>query len=268
MRILTLIFLLSFSNIYAAKPAILITAATSGLGNAIAHDLASKNYDLYLAGRNMEKLKLLKKELSKYQINCDIYSFDYQDYASITALKEIINQPLTGIVLIPPRPMLPTNTLPQASEYEKTIKEHFIAPLEFIRLFKNNLQENSSIVIIGGITSVHYLPNYANANVLRLMWAGEVKNLAYLLGKNKIRANLISPDVILTDFQINKINAKAKENKITFAEQLKDQTKGIPLEKFGDPQDIADMTEFLLSNKSKHITGANLVIDGGLSKSY
>ena len=37
----------------------------------------------------------------------------------------------------------------------------------------------------------------------------------------------------------------------------------VPLNKFGQPKDIADMCEFLISDKSAFITGANFIVDGG-----
>ena len=54
-----------------------VTGASTGIGLETAKGLARKNFDLILVSRNSEKLNHIKKNLeSKYQINCDIFSFD------------------------------------------------------------------------------------------------------------------------------------------------------------------------------------------------
>lgn len=58
-----------------------ITGATSGIGNALAHLLASKSYDLILTGRRIDRLKNLANELiQKYNITVEILQFDIRDF--------------------------------------------------------------------------------------------------------------------------------------------------------------------------------------------
>tara|TARA_B100001287_G_scaffold234395_1_gene206157 strand:+ start:226 stop:978 length:753 start_codon:yes stop_codon:yes gene_type:complete len=74
-------------------------------------------------------------------------------------------------------------------------------------------------------------------------------------GKN-IRSNSILPGPIETPMQKRwKTNPKAK----------KDLSKIIPLQRVGDPADIANSTIFLLSDESSFITGTELIVDGGLT---
>jgi len=248
----------------------LITAATSGLGVAISETLASQGHALILAGRDAKKLSALKLKLEKsYRGQYTVELFDYSDPVSIQNLGlRLKKTAINGIAIIPPRVTINTTDIPSSEDWLNMFKFGFTAPLEVLKETLANLQPKSSIVVISGLSSVHYLLNYKNVNVLRKMWIAEVKNLGYQLGDRKIRANSISPGVILTDSQKNKIQKRALEAHKSFEEQLKEEAKDTPLHQYGNPEDVAEATAFLLSDRSKHINGVNLVMDGGLSKTY
>ena len=124
------------------------------------------------------------------------------------------------------------------------------------------------MVIISGLTSKYYIPKYSNSNVVRVAWIGEVKNLVHIFKERLIRVNSISPGVVLTPFHRKRIALKAKEVSVSFEEQLRRETEDIPLHRFGRVTDVAHLILFLLSNKSEHINGDNIVLDGGESRVY
>ena len=186
----------------------------------------------------------------------------------LDAAKKLSGRSLKGIVFIGPRPGLPTNVIPNHEEWLKAFTKSFIAPIEVLRLFNSSLQENGSIVVISGHSSKVYIPSHANINVIRLALTGEVKNLAHIFGKRKIRVNAISPAVILTAYNQEKIQAKATKTKRSFAEQLDHDTQNVPLHSFGEVEDVSNLVSFLLSSKSKHISGSNISLDGGESVAY
>ena len=58
-------------------PVAVVTGASAGIGLETAKGLASKNFDLILVSRNLEKLNSIKQDLeSQYSINCDVFSHD------------------------------------------------------------------------------------------------------------------------------------------------------------------------------------------------
>jgi len=266
------IFIFSTFPVCSSSPTgrYLIMAATSGLGTAICETLASERNELILAGRDEKKLKNLKSELEKkYSGRYTIALFDYSEFASLQKLKEQLNNtPINGIVVIPPRVKIPTSEVPSSGEWADMVQIGFIAPIEGIKQVIPLLQSESSIVIISGTSSANYLPTYKNVNVLRKMWVAEAKNLVYQLGDRNIRTNVISPGVILTDYHKDKVQDRATKNKKTITEQLDEETRDIPLRRYGQPSDVAQAVAFLLSNKSTYINGINLIIDGGLNKAY
>ncbi|KAH8835310.1 hypothetical protein DL96DRAFT_1549889 [Flagelloscypha sp. PMI_526] len=120
---------------------------------------------------------------------------------------------------------------------------------------KNQIPQGGSIIgissisaLVGGGQQVHYTPT--KAGILSLM-----QSTAVALGEYNIRANAILPGTIATD--INK-------------EDLKDDVKRegmikrTCLGRLGAPDDIAGPVVFLASDLAKYVTGAQLLVDGGL----
>ncbi|MBO1000712.1 SDR family oxidoreductase [Bacillus sp. SD075] len=86
---------------------------------------------------------------------------------------------------------------------------------------------------------------------------GLTKNIAVDYGKDKIRANIIFPGQIKTPMSAQLEDAAAAEAKQYYINK-------IPLGHFGDPIDIAYAALYLASDESKFVTGAELVVDGGV----
>lgn len=107
---------------------------------------------------------------------------------------------------------------------------------------------SSISALVGGSQQVHYTP--AKAGIHSLM-----QSLAIALGPHGITCNSVMPGAIATD-----INAAdlANETKRTAFQQR------IPLGRIGTPEDVADPVVFLASDAARYITGASLLIDGGM----
>lgn len=83
-----------------------------------------------------------------------------------------------------------------------------------------------------------------------------VETLAIEEAPRGIRVNAIEPGMILTP-----MNARAQQD----ADYRRTLERNIPLGRAGDPAEVADLAVFLASDRARYITGARIVIDGGLS---
>ena len=109
----------------------------------------------------------------------------------------------------------------------------------------------SSIDALSGDDKPQDAYGSSKAALLRLS-----KSISIQYANKNIRSNSILPGPIETPMQKRwKKNPGAKKN----------LSKFIPLQRIGKPIDIANATIFLLSNESSFITGAELIIDGGLT---
>jgi len=126
-----------------------------------------------------------------------------------------------------------------------------------IKLFKKNLLKNSSIVILSSVASTTIVPEQnASYHYTRGALETLVKYYACNLGNKNIRINCIQATTVFkpeNKFFYNKKNIKRKIlEKIT------------PLKRMGTAQDIANVVDFLTSDKSSYITGTTIPLDGGL----
>lgn len=126
-----------------------------------------------------------------------------------------------------------------------------------IKLFKRNLLKNSSIIILSSIASTTVVPEQnASYHYTRGALETLVKYYACNLGNKNIRINCIQATTVFkpeNKFFYNKKNITRKIlEKIT------------PLKRMGSSQDIANIVDFLTSDKSSYITGTTIPVDGGL----
>lgn len=121
----------------------------------------------------------------------------------------------------------------------------------------------ASIAGLQAATTAPLVYSVAKAGVIQL-----TKSTAADQGKNNIRVNAISPGFILTDIYNDSIKAAGVPESMLpkIKEQMaKNASKAQPLPKAGTPDDIAKSCLFLASDQSSFITGANFVIDGGMT---
>jgi len=103
------------------------------------------------------------------------------------------------------------------------------------------------------------LSNMARAGVV-----GFAKTLASELAPHNITVNNICPGVFSTDRHHELARGRAQKLGIDLEEYLAQQASSIPVKRFGEPAELADLVVFLSSERASYITGTTLQIDGGL----
>jgi len=121
-----------------------------------------------------------------------------------------------------------------------------------------------SIVNISSIDAVHPsgsgLSHYGTSK--HAIW-GLTKTMALELGPDGIRVNAVAPGPSLTEGAVEFVEAGAPEG-IDVEEQWGSYTARIPLRRLAHPDDVARATVFLASDLGSYVSGAQLVVDGGL----
>jgi L-rhamnose 1-dehydrogenase len=107
---------------------------------------------------------------------------------------------------------------------------------------------SSISALVGGGMQTHYTPTKAGVHSL-------MQSCAIALGPYGIRCNSVLPGAILTD--LNKEDLASPEKREYF-------NRRIPIGRLGDPSDVADCVVFLASDMARYVTGAALLVDGGM----
>jgi 3-oxoacyl-[acyl-carrier protein] reductase len=181
---------------------------------------------------------------------------------------------LDGVVLMPPPLPRGFDVFPTSEMWRKYFQGSFIGPLALLRIAIDRMHPDVSagrrgkVVILSAITSVQVLGHYAASNALRPAWLGQAKTLAFALGERGIHVNTVSLGGILTEEYRGLIASRAKEVGQTFEQRLAEETSNVPLRKYGSPEEVVTLIEGMLSELSDHLTGVNVLCDGGFTRAY
>ena len=134
---------------------------------------------------------------------------------------------------------------------------NFMGAVKILQAILHNLKnaEKSSVVFFSTVAAGVGLPFHASISAAKAAIEGLTRSLAAELAP-KIRVNCIAPSLIQTSLSEKLLNTPAKV-------EASDQRH--PLQRVGQPADIAAMAYFLLSDQSGWITGQVIPVDGGMS---
>jgi NAD(P)-dependent dehydrogenase (short-subunit alcohol dehydrogenase family) len=146
----------------------------------------------------------------------------------------------------------------QKNNWENELKVSLQSTDTIINLLKYNINTNGSIVIIGSPAGQFIVSEQpVEYHVAKAAIGQLTRFYAVHLGAKKIRVNSILPGTIMKpeneNYYSKNIDIKKRLEKI------------IPLKNMGTAEDVAELTNFLCSDRSTFITGQNIFVDGGLS---
>lgn len=236
----------------------IITGASKGIGAVIASRLNELGYNLVLNYRSntgsMENLinGFTNKETKNVIIKCDISSYDdakklideaYENFGTVDVL--INNAGITKDNILP---------LMTEDEFDQVIDTNLKGTFNCCKHIAKRLikQKCGRIVNISSVVGLAGNAGQVNYSASKAGVIGMTKSMARELGKKNILVNAIAPGFIQTEMT-DKIPEDIK----------KEMMKNIPLQRLGQPSDIADAVEFLISDKASYITGQVLSVNGG-----
>jgi len=234
----------------------LVTGASSGIGKCIAIACSRMGAQLFITGRNSERLKETFLELD---------AFNHQQFVADLSLDEEINDlvhslpKLDGIVhvagIVKPKPFQFLNR----DELNQVMNINFYAPVLLSNLLvrKKLVKNNASIVFISSISGVKgSFIGGTSYSASKGAINGIVKGMALDLAPKQIRVNTLIPAMIDTGI--------FDGSGITH-EDLNEDKKRYPLGRYGKPEEVAYAAIYLLSDASAWTTGSNLLLDGGFT---
>lgn len=241
-----------------AGKTVLITGASSGIGQATAVACSRMGARVFVTARNEERLQQTFEQLNPdveghMQLIADLTSQD-----ELERLLEML-PPLDGAVFCAGN----STTLPlqfgSREKFDEMFNVNFFAPVELLRLIykKKRLNKGASVVLIASIGGTHsFMPGNGVYGASKAALNSIMKYAAREYASRRVRVNSICPGMVDTPL--------IHRGTIT-EEQLAEDAKKYPLGRYGVPDDIANGAVYLLSDASCWLTGHDLVIDGGFS---
>lgn len=236
---------------------VLITGSSRGIGKACAIYLAKNGFDIVLhCNKNISKAEEVLTEIKEIGVNGRILQFDIKDRQ---ACREVISNDITthgcyyGTVLN--AGIAKDNVFPimEDEEWDDVINTNlggFYNILKPIVMAMIEDRIKGRIIAMSSISGLKGNRGQVNYSASKAGIIGAVKALSLELAKRKITVNAIAPGIIDTDMIQDIPQDEVK--------------KLIPMKRFGKPEEVASLVNYLMSKDAGYITGQVISVNGGL----
>jgi glucose 1-dehydrogenase len=243
----------------------IVTGSSKGIGKAVALAFAkSKEYSgIVVNGRKMEEVQEVADLVKSTGCDSIAIQADMSKESDCIKLIEGANKRFGRIDVL-----VNNAGIQQDVPFEDTTTEEwykiigvdltgpFVCSREAVKHMENQDRKGGCIINISSVHQTipkpHFIPYATSKAGVEMM----TKTMALELAKDNIRVNLVAPGAIQTD-----MNIELKENNT----ELQKVLKQIPIRRIGSPEEVANVVEFLASDKASYVTGASFFVDGGMT---
>jgi 3-oxoacyl-[acyl-carrier protein] reductase len=223
----------------------LIAGGTSGIGLAAAQRLTEAGHRVICAVRNPDQLP--------NDPDIESIAFDATDTSPTLELPDVLH----GLVYCPGTINLKPFHRLTDEDYLNDLQVNLFGTIRLLRMALPSMKraERSSVVLFSTVAVQTGLPFHASVAAAKGAVEGLTRSLAAEWAP-RIRVNAIAPSLTDTPLAANLISSEAKREA---------SERRHPLNRIGDPEDVAQAVTFLLSSAASFMTGQILKLDGGLS---
>ena len=238
---------------------VVVTGASSGIGRAIAIELARHRANVVLVGRDVDRLAETASQLPRCEHRTLILDLASHDGLA-AAIQELRRDtaPLYGLChaagVVDTRP-LSASTVPQV---RALLDVNFLGGLELARIVCRRdvvAPDGGSLLFISSIYGLVGMPGQIAYSATKGAVVAAARAMAIELARRRIRVNTLSPGLVetrMTESALDKLSS-----------QQVDKLKALHPLGVGEPVDVARAAVFLLAPASRWITGIDLPVDGG-----
>lgn len=231
----------------------LVTGASKGIGKAIAKTLAESGAKVMMSSRKEDQLLAAAAEIDG---ETAVFAANAGDVAAGRACIDATIERFGGLDILvnnaATNPYFGESLGVDEARFDKTFQVNLRGPLFWTQIaYEKALKEKPGVILniasVGGMRSEVGLSIY---NLTKAALIHFTRQLASEIGPNRVVG--IAPGLVKTDFAAVLVD--------NFGDSL---AKRLPMKRLGEPQDIANLAAFLVSDAATWITGETYVIDGG-----
>ena len=235
-----------------------VTGGNSGIGYSTAKKFKEEGATVIIIGRSKEKVNTAATELGVKGVVADV--------SSLSAIDNVVNEIKSEFgnidtlfvnagVFIP----APVGQITE-DMFDNLMNINFKGAVFTIEKFLPILNNAASIINLSSINAYTGMPNTAVYGASKAALNSYTRTAATELAPRKIRVNAVNPGPIATP--IFSKTGMSEEQLKGMGEAMQNR---IPLKRYGQPEEIAELVTFLASDKASFITGSEYNIDGGVN---
>lgn len=233
-----------------------ITGGNSGIGYETARKFSESGAKVIITGRNQEALDKAATELGVEAILADQARLEELDQM-VSRVKERFGSLDILFINAGVASFAPVEQVSEA-QFDEIMDVNFKGAFFTLQKCLPILKEGASVINLSSINAYTGMPNTAIYAASKAALNSLTRTAAYELAPRKIRVNSVNPGPVNTPL-FGKLGMPEETIK-EFATAMQSR---IPLKRFGEPDDIANLVAFLASDDASFITGAEYNIDGG-----
>ncbi|HEY8224459.1 MAG TPA: SDR family oxidoreductase [Pyrinomonadaceae bacterium] len=251
----------------------LVAASSTGLGRAVAEELAAEGVSLILCARNNERLRETANSIARSS-DVDVLAVP-TDVTVSNDIAKLVNAGLERFgridILVTNAGGPPAGRFDQLSleQWEAATRLTLLSAIELVRHVLPGMKERrwGRILNITSIAVKQPVENLMLSNSLRAAVTGFARTLANEVAAEGITVNNILPGYTRTE-RVEELAEMMAQKQGIAAEEFKARwEREIPMRRLGEPREFAALAAFLVSERAAYITGTSVQVDGGWIKS-
>lgn len=256
-------------DLFLKNKKILVTGGSKGIGLACAKVLAEEGADIIISSRDEKNLDQALGQLDEHKGDILSFSADLSYSRSIDSLVDFVTDKFGHIDCL----LLNTGGPPMGASLEhsdkawqETVDSLLMSVVRLTRQFVPVMQKRNfgRIINISSTGVKQPIPGLVLSNSVRQAVGTYLKTLSSEVAENNVLINSLLPGSTNTGRLDSLHESIANKTRKSIDEVIANRKKNIPAGRFAEPEHLANLAAFLLSEKNAYITGQSIAVDGGM----
>lgn len=251
-----------------------VAAASKGLGKAVALRVAKEGAKVGICSRNEANVKQAASEIQS-ATGTNVFAIEANLTIAADA-ERFVNETadhfgsLDALVVNAGGPPAGTFADFDDAAWEAAFQLTLMSVVRLTRAAIPHFKQRGGgrIVNITSVSIKQPIDNLILSNSLRMGVLGLSKSLSNEYGSDNITVNCVCPGYTETERLDQLLQTRAAAMSVSLEDVKSYLAQSIPLQRMGEPEELADLVALLCSDRSKYITGTAIQVDGGSTKGY
>jgi 3-oxoacyl-[acyl-carrier protein] reductase len=246
----------------------LVTGASSGLGLAIARELAAEGAQVAMVARRQAELERQAREISAGPGRAVPIVGDVSEPGTPARVAQQAERELGPVSILvtnaggPPSTTFATTT---DDQYRAALELNLLSSIRLAHATVPGMQRRKwgRVIFLTSMAAKQPSPGLLLSNTARSGLLGFAKTLATEVARDNVLVNTVLPGHFDTARAVELARMRAEREKRELDDVLRQRIANIPLGRAGDPRELAAVVAFLASDRATFLTGTAIQVDGG-----